>query len=69
MRPRFVSLTRDLFDGSLPVLATVGYKGHRFLTEVKMRRDIRLITVSKENRDALPDQLEQELRKLTGTKS
>lgn len=66
---RFVSLTRNLLDGSVPVLATVGYKGRGFLTEVKMRRDIRLITVSKENRDVLPDRLERELRKLAGTKS
>jgi nucleoside-triphosphatase len=64
---RFIDATRTLLDGPLPVLTTVGHKGRGFLSEVKTRRDIRLITVTRENRDALPERLERELRRLVGT--
>lgn len=61
---RFVEAARGVLDGPVPVLATVGYKGRGFMVEVKTRPDIRLITVSAENRQRLPQQLADRLRGL-----
>ena len=66
---RFIDATRALLEGPVPVLATVGHKGRGFLTEVKTRRDIRLITVSKANRDALPDRLAREIHQWASRKN
>src|SRR5687767_13015208 len=51
---RFVSLTRDLLESSLPVIATVAKRGGGFIAEVKRRKDCELWTLTRANRDALP---------------
>ena len=51
---RFVSLTRDLVEGSLPVIATVAKRGGGFIAEVKRREDCELWTLTRANRDAMP---------------
>jgi nucleoside-triphosphatase len=50
---RFVAAVREVLDGPVPVLGTVGYKGRGFIEEVKRRGDVRVIEVTPANRDEL----------------
>jgi nucleoside-triphosphatase len=63
---RFVEAMRRLFDGGWPLVATVGQRGTGFIAEVKQRRDVELWTVTRTNRDALPDQVVAWVRDATG---
>jgi nucleoside-triphosphatase len=65
--PAFVAAVRQLLDGPVPVAATVALKGQGLTTEVKGRPDVRLVPVTEENRDRLPEVLEQWLRDLVPT--
>ncbi len=59
--PRFISDVTRLLDGPKPVVATIALKGRGFIREVKQRRDCRLVTVTRDNRDRLANELEREL--------
>lgn len=50
---RFVAAVREVLDGTVPVLGTVGYKGRGFIEEVKQRGDVRVIEVTPANREEL----------------
>ncbi len=60
--PSFVAAVRGVLDGPASVLATVAVRGGGFMAEVKARPDVRLITVERANRDALPEQVARLLR-------
>jgi nucleoside-triphosphatase len=58
---RFVTAMRRLLDGRQCVVATIAQHGDGFIAEVKRRPDCELWTVTRENRDALPQQLFERL--------
>lgn len=60
--PAFVVTMPRLLDGLVPVVATVALKGQGLIAAVKARTDVRLIHVTNDNRDRLPDELEPWLR-------
>jgi len=59
---RFVDVVTLLLDGSKTLVATISLKGEGFIRQVKRRPDCRLVTVTRENRDRLPDELTSELQ-------
>jgi nucleoside-triphosphatase THEP1 len=44
------------------VVLTVAQKGQGLIAQVKARADVRLVTVTMENRDTLPEELERWVR-------
>jgi nucleoside-triphosphatase len=56
--PAFVEAVPRLLDGAVPVVLTVARKGQGLIAQVKDRVDVRLVTVTEENRDGLPEELE-----------
>lgn len=60
--PAFDAAVPRLLDGAVPVVATVALKGQGLIAAVKARSDVRIVQVGTENRDALPEELEQWLR-------
>lgn len=61
---RFRSLVTELLDSSVPVVATVALRGDRFIEEVKARRDVEVMVVTRENRDALLPEVRRSLTHL-----
>jgi nucleoside-triphosphatase len=55
--------TARLFDGPLPVVATVHVFAHPFTDALKRRGDVERIAVTRSNRDALPGELAARLGK------
>lgn len=60
--PAFVDAVPRLLDDAVPVLLTVAQKGQGLIAQVKARADVRLVTVTEENRDGLPEELERWVR-------
>ena len=58
----FIDVVTRLLDGPKTLVATIALKGEGFIQRVKRRSDCRLVTVTRENRDRLPDELANELR-------
>ena len=57
----------ELLNGPNVVVATIALKGEGFIRQMKQRRDCRLVTVTRENRDRLLDELASALEeKLRG---
>jgi nucleoside-triphosphatase len=54
---QFTEAVSALFDRDLPIVATVHTFTHPFTDALKKRREIRVIRISLQNRDALPEQL------------
>lgn len=54
---KFQNAVLNLFNCGNPVIATISISPHPFLSELRNRSDIELITITKDNRDTLPDQL------------
>jgi nucleoside-triphosphatase len=46
-----------LLEGSVPVVATIALRGGGFIAEVKERRDVQIVEVTRGNRQALPGQI------------
>jgi nucleoside-triphosphatase len=59
---RFIDNVTLLLDGPKTLVATIAMKGEGFIQQVKRRPDCRLVTVTRENRDRLPNELTSELR-------
>ena len=59
---RFVEHMRRLLDGRIPVVATVASRGAGFITDVKQRDDCELWTLTRGNRDAMPEEIVAWLR-------
>ena len=57
LSPRFVAHMRRILDGRVPVVATVAKRGEGLIAEVKRRDDCELWTLTRANRDAMPQQL------------
>ena len=55
LSPRFVAAVEGLWSAATPLLITVAQKGGGFIARLKTKPDARLITVSPDNRDLLPD--------------
>jgi nucleoside-triphosphatase len=66
--PAFVEAVPRLLDGAVPVLLTVAQKGQGLIAQVKARADVRLVTVTEENRDGLPEELECWVRDRLGSR-
>lgn len=68
---RFVELLVDLLDGGTTVVATIALRGKGFIEQVKHRPNCQLIIVTRDNRDALVDdltgRLQQQLRRHDGS--
>jgi nucleoside-triphosphatase len=63
--PEFVDAVSRLLDGPTPVVATVAMRGCGLIAAVKAREDVRLVEVTTENRDGLPEDLEAWVRRST----
>lgn len=51
----FRSRVREILDGSVPVLATIPFRGGGpFIQAIRNRPDVAIVTVTRENRDRLP---------------
>jgi len=55
LSPRFVAAVEGLWSAATTLLITVAQKGGGFIARLKTKPDARLITVSPDNRDLLPD--------------
>lgn len=56
--PDFVDAVRRLLEGPVPLAAAVAMRGGGLIEEAKARPDVRLVEVTRENRDSLPAELE-----------
>jgi len=45
-------------------LATIALKGDRFIEGIRQREDVELVTLSRHNRDMLPDLIIPKIRKM-----
>jgi len=54
---RFVAHMRRILDGRVPLIATVASRGAGFIAEVKRRDDCELWTLTRANRDEMPERL------------
>jgi nucleoside-triphosphatase len=59
---RFIDLVTLLLDGPKTLVATIALKGEGLIRQVKRKPDCRVVTVTRENRDRLPDELTSELQ-------
>jgi len=57
LSPTFNRLLGDIFDATVPVLATIGLKGGGMIEKIKERNDVRLIHINPGNRDTLVSEL------------
>jgi nucleoside-triphosphatase len=57
MSRRFVEAMTALLDSATPLVATVAIRGGGFIEQVKQRPDVELWTVTRENREALPERV------------
>jgi nucleoside-triphosphatase len=61
----FVAAARGLLDAGKPLVATVALRGSGFIEQVKRRPDVELLTVTRSNRDVVPDEILARLRSLS----
>jgi nucleoside-triphosphatase len=57
--PAFVEVVPRLLGGTVPVVLTAAQKGRGLIAQVKARADVRLVTVTEQNRDGFPEELER----------
>jgi nucleoside-triphosphatase len=60
----FVAMTRQALDSERPLLATIAAKSGGFITEVKARNDVELVSMAELSRDALAGEITERLRAL-----
>ncbi len=61
---KFTRLVVDLLDAPVMVVATIALRGGGIIDRIKNRADIRLCTITKQNRDDLVDQIETAVREV-----
>jgi nucleoside-triphosphatase len=66
LSPRFRDLVTGLVDGQTPLVATIAARGDAFIEGLKARPGVRIVTVTRDNRDALSDTLPGEVLTLLG---
>jgi nucleoside-triphosphatase len=54
---KFTEAIRRLLEGPVPLVATIALRGGDFIAEVKDRRDVQIVEVTRANRQALPGQI------------
>jgi nucleoside-triphosphatase len=54
---KFVAAARELLDSGKPLVATVALRGSGFIESVKRRSGVELWTVTRSNRDTLPEKI------------
>jgi nucleoside-triphosphatase len=62
--PRFRALVTRCLDGPIPFLATIALRGDRFIEGIKIRPDVELVTMTRENRDRMTAELVQRVREM-----
>ena len=55
--PQFTDAVSRLLAGSVPVVATIAFRGGGFIAEVKERHDVQIVEVTRVNRQAVPGQI------------
>jgi nucleoside-triphosphatase len=60
---KFLDVVTMLLDGTKTLVATIALKGEGFIQRVKQKPDCRLVTVTRENRARLLDELASELQR------
>lgn len=63
---RFCTLVTGLLDSGRPFVATIALRGDDFIEELKKRPQVRILTVTPENRNSLGPRLHAEARSLLG---
>ena len=58
----FQSKVREVLDCPVPAVFTIARKGGGFIAEVKARPDVKLIQVTRSNRETLADEIVHELQ-------
>ena len=61
----FGKLVRECLDSPVPFLATIAMRGTPAIEKIKVRPDVKLITMSHENRDGKFREVMEEVRGLT----
>lgn len=64
LSPPFRTLVTGLLDAGRPVVATIALRGDAFIEGLKKRPHVRILTVTRENRDSLGPRLQAEARSL-----
>lgn len=64
--PRFAEAVRAVLGSPRPVLGVIQAARLPFLEEVRRRPDVRLVEVTADNRDALPEEIAREVEALLG---
>ncbi len=59
---KFIRLVADLLDAPVTVVATIPLRGTGIIDRIKNRADVRLYTITKQNRDSLVDEIEMAVR-------
>ncbi len=54
---KFVAAAGSLLDSGKPLVATVALRGSGFIDQLKRRPDVELLTVTRSNRDSLPEEI------------
>lgn len=62
----FAPTLRDLLDAAMPLVATIALFGGGFIAEVKARSDVRIVSVTRENRSELPQSVAESVSRLDG---
>ncbi len=62
---KFVAAVGKLLNSGKPLVATVALRGSGFIEQVKRRPDVDLWTVTRSNRDSLPEEILARLRSLS----
>lgn len=63
---RFCEVVLDLFEGDVPIVATVHTFRHPLTDALKARPDVSTVRLTAANRDRLPEELASRLRNLPG---
>lgn len=60
----FQALVHTCLDSPLPVLGVLKQKSHPFLNSIHAREDVKIFTITLENRDTIFDELRAELKQI-----
>ncbi len=58
---RFRRLMKEILDSDKRLIATIALRGTGFIEETKARKDVRILEISKENRDRLSSEILKEI--------
>jgi len=54
---RFCTMISDVLASDIPCIATIAHKGDHWIEEIKLRNDVEIITLNKENRASCADRI------------